>query len=237
MLSSAYISSLFLSQEQIGWRDLSTHLLVFSTESAFHYEADGANVLSGILPRNDEGCHLDKKGKYTEDIKQDYPSVPTLVRVLGKHNIIPIFAVTNHSYTYYQVGGLLLFNLHESSLTSCYNQTSGHRSTLYVLSALACLETPKVFPHCWGWSAARGFSQYPASHGDCFQGKLLSHLNTVRWRTIFFRHSAVDYNMAVINHASKTLICSFRISVLRWASEQRTDPKLLRLSSCPPVGR
>ncbi|XP_042363419.1 integrin beta-4 isoform X2 [Plectropomus leopardus] len=89
-------------QERIGWRNLSTHLLVFSTESAFHYETDGANVLSGILKRNDELCHLDKNDKYTEDIHQDYPSIPTLIRVLGKHNIIPIFAVTNHSYTYYK---------------------------------------------------------------------------------------------------------------------------------------
>lgn len=96
----------FLMQDRIGWRSNSTHLLVFSTESAFHYETDGANVLSGIVKRNDEGCHLDPAGKYTQDIYQDYPSIPTLVRLLGKHNIIPIFAVTNHSYTYYQVGKL-----------------------------------------------------------------------------------------------------------------------------------
>ncbi|XP_069012277.1 integrin beta-4 isoform X1 [Embiotoca jacksoni] len=88
--------------DRIGWRKHSTHLLVFSTESAFHYESDGANVLSGILPRNDELCHLDAKDKYTEDVNQDYPSIPTLIRLLGKHNIIPIFAVTNHSYTYYK---------------------------------------------------------------------------------------------------------------------------------------
>lgn len=62
-------------------------------------------MLSGILPRNDESCHLDDNDRYTEDTMQDYPSVPTLVRVLGKHNIIPIFAVTNHSYTYYKVSG------------------------------------------------------------------------------------------------------------------------------------
>jgi integrin beta 4 len=29
--------------------------------------------------------------------------VPTLVRLLAKHNIIPIFAVTNYSYSYYEV--------------------------------------------------------------------------------------------------------------------------------------
>ncbi|NXN12602.1 ITB4 protein, partial [Indicator maculatus] len=89
-------------KDKIGWRKDSTHLLVFSTESAFHYEADGTNVLAGILARNDEQCHLDTRGTYVYDTKQDYPSVPTLVRLLGQHNIIPIFAVTNHSYSYYE---------------------------------------------------------------------------------------------------------------------------------------
>uniref|UniRef100_A0A672V1I8 Integrin beta n=1 Tax=Strigops habroptila TaxID=2489341 RepID=A0A672V1I8_STRHB len=89
-------------KDKIGWRKDSTHLLVFSTESAFHYEADGTNVLAGILARNDEHCHLDANGTYVYDTKQDYPSVPTLVRLLGQHNIIPIFAVTNHSYSYYE---------------------------------------------------------------------------------------------------------------------------------------
>ncbi|XP_027605650.2 integrin beta-4 [Pipra filicauda] len=89
-------------KDKIGWRKDSTHLLVFSTESAFHYEADGTNVLAGILARNDEQCHLDSRGTYVYDTKQDYPSVPTLVRLLGQHNIIPIFAVTNHSYSYYE---------------------------------------------------------------------------------------------------------------------------------------
>ncbi|XP_028331362.1 integrin beta-4 isoform X2 [Gouania willdenowi] len=89
-------------EKEIGWRPESTHLLVFSTESAFHYEADGVNVLAGILKRNDEQCHLDPSDKYTEANNQDYPSVPTLVRILGEHNIIPVFAVTNHSYTYYK---------------------------------------------------------------------------------------------------------------------------------------
>uniref|UniRef100_A0A8C3P270 Integrin beta n=1 Tax=Cyanoderma ruficeps TaxID=181631 RepID=A0A8C3P270_9PASS len=89
-------------RDKIGWRKDSTHLLVFSTESAFHYEADGTNVLAGIMRRNDEQCHLDSHGTYDYDTKQDYPSVPTLVRLLGQHNIIPIFAVTNHSYSYYE---------------------------------------------------------------------------------------------------------------------------------------
>ncbi|XP_058245243.1 integrin beta-4 isoform X4 [Hemibagrus wyckioides] len=89
-------------KSQIGWRQHSTHLLVFSTESAFHYEADGINVLAGILPRNDEACHLDSNGQYTHATLQDYPSVPTLVRLLVQNNIIPIFAITNHSRSYYE---------------------------------------------------------------------------------------------------------------------------------------
>uniref|UniRef100_A0A3B1JGI3 Integrin beta n=1 Tax=Astyanax mexicanus TaxID=7994 RepID=A0A3B1JGI3_ASTMX len=89
-------------QSQIGWRNDTTHLLVFSTESAFHYEADGVNVLAGVLDRNDEKCHLDTGGSYTHATLQDYPSVPTLVRTLMKHNIIPVFAVTNHSLSYYE---------------------------------------------------------------------------------------------------------------------------------------
>ncbi|KAM3844897.1 integrin beta-4 isoform 3-T5 [Vipera latastei] len=89
-------------KENIGWRNDSTHLLVFSTESAFHYEADGANVLAGILRKNDEKCHLNQAGTYTFDTKQDYPSVSTLERLLRLSNIIPIFAVTNHSYDYYE---------------------------------------------------------------------------------------------------------------------------------------
>lgn len=55
------------------------------------------------MRRNDEQCHLNSAGTYTFDTKQDYPSVPTLVRLLGRRNIIPIFAVTNHSYDYYEV--------------------------------------------------------------------------------------------------------------------------------------
>ncbi|XP_027728588.1 integrin beta-4 isoform X3 [Vombatus ursinus] len=88
--------------KDIGWRKDSTHLLVFSTESAFHYEADGANVLAGIMKRNSEDCYLDSTGTYIQYNQQDYPSVPTLVRLLAQHNIIPIFAVTNHSFSYYE---------------------------------------------------------------------------------------------------------------------------------------
>lgn len=128
----------FLFQKEIGWRDGSTHLLVFSTESAFHYEADGANVLAGILPRNDELCHLDENGVYVQATKQDYPSIPTLVRLLGKHNIIPIFAVTSYSFEYYSVSTPQLFN--SSALLLDLEDP--------ICSFVPFAEIEGIFPHC-----------------------------------------------------------------------------------------
>uniref|UniRef100_UPI00358F1D7F integrin beta-4 n=1 Tax=Myxine glutinosa TaxID=7769 RepID=UPI00358F1D7F len=89
-------------KNKIGWRNETTHLLVFCTESAFHYEADGTNVLAGILERNDEKCHLSGDGTYTMAEYQDYPSIPMLVRHFARNSIIPIFAITNHAIEYYK---------------------------------------------------------------------------------------------------------------------------------------
>uniref|UniRef100_A0A8C4QF84 Integrin beta n=1 Tax=Eptatretus burgeri TaxID=7764 RepID=A0A8C4QF84_EPTBU len=89
-------------KDNIGWRNETTHLLVFCTESAFHYEADGTNVLAGILKRNDEQCHLSEDGTYTMAEFQDYPSIPMLVRHFARNSIIPIFAITNHAIEYYK---------------------------------------------------------------------------------------------------------------------------------------
>lgn len=142
------------SQTQIGWREHSTHLLVFSTESAFHYEADGTNVLAGILDRNDEKCHLNPEGHYTHDTLQDYPSIPTLVRLLVKHNIIPIFAITNHSYSYYEVC-CKVFN---SESGKCLN--SAVTQMLFVLFCRNCITTfqslkldsyRKILPTFWAF--------------------------------------------------------------------------------------
>jgi len=130
-------------------------LLVFSTESAFHYEADGTNVLAGILARNDEECHLDTHGTYVYDTKQDYPSVPTLVRLLGQHNIIPIFAVTNHSYSYYEVRELYgVTFLPGSSLDPLWSARAEAMSVTLSLwqgfssSGLGCERPPGVLLGC-----------------------------------------------------------------------------------------
>lgn len=49
---------------------------------------------------------------------------------------------------------------------------------------LLWVETPRVFSHRWGWSAARRLSQYPASHGDCLRGKTPPLLTPVRCKNI-----------------------------------------------------
>lgn len=49
---------------------------------------------------------------------------------------------------------------------------------------LLWVETPRVFSHRRGWSAARRLSQYPASHGDCLRGKTPPLLTPVRCKNI-----------------------------------------------------
>lgn len=52
------------------------------------------------------------------------------------------------------------------------------------------LETQRVFPHCWGWSTARRFSQYLASHGNCLWGEMSSN---------FCHYSAIYIDPLVMN--------------------------------------
>lgn len=58
---------------EIGWREKSRKLLLFSTDASFHYAGDGK--LGGIVKPNDGCCHLDKTGLYTHSTLQDYPSI------------------------------------------------------------------------------------------------------------------------------------------------------------------
>ncbi|XP_077472896.1 integrin beta-2 [Stigmatopora argus] len=77
--------------DQIGWRNSSTRLLVLATDDGFHMAGDGK--LAGILEPNDEQCHM-YNSLYTKSNEMDYPSVGQVAMQLEKHNIQPIFAVT-----------------------------------------------------------------------------------------------------------------------------------------------
>lgn len=83
----------------IGWRNSSTRLLVLTTDAGFHMAGDGR--LAGILEPNDQRCHLLDK-TYTHSSFMDYPSVGELALQLEKHNVQPIFAVTQDVYKIYK---------------------------------------------------------------------------------------------------------------------------------------
>ncbi|RZF32492.1 hypothetical protein LSTR_LSTR015395 [Laodelphax striatellus] len=59
-------------KEDIGWRDNSNRLVVYSTDSEYHRAGDGK--LGGIVKPNDGQCHLEN-GIYTHASVLDYPSV------------------------------------------------------------------------------------------------------------------------------------------------------------------
>ncbi|XP_065200071.1 integrin beta-PS-like isoform X1 [Planococcus citri] len=86
------IMQAIVCREQIGWRNQARKLLVFSTDSSFHYAGDGK--LGGIIKPNDGCCHLDNSGLYTHSTVQDYPSVSQINAKVKENSINVIFAVT-----------------------------------------------------------------------------------------------------------------------------------------------
>uniref|UniRef100_A0A4D5R9L8 Integrin beta n=1 Tax=Scolopendra viridis TaxID=118503 RepID=A0A4D5R9L8_SCOVI len=86
--------------KEIGWRDQSRKLLVFSTDSGFHYAGDGK--LGGIVKPNDGECHMNEEGYYTESIFQDYPSLSQINQKTKEKKIHMIFAVTASQVPIYE---------------------------------------------------------------------------------------------------------------------------------------
>lgn len=58
--------------QQIGWRERSRKIILFSTDAGFHYAGDGK--LAGIVEPNDGYCHMENN-RYTHSEIQDYPSL------------------------------------------------------------------------------------------------------------------------------------------------------------------
>ncbi|XP_011419534.3 integrin beta-1-B isoform X1 [Magallana gigas] len=84
---------------QIGWRTGSRRLLLFSTDSGFHYAGDGK--LGGILQANDGNCHLDSNGMYTDSSNKDYPSLSQIAVKAKENNVNLVFAVTDEQKNIY----------------------------------------------------------------------------------------------------------------------------------------
>ncbi|ELU10143.1 hypothetical protein CAPTEDRAFT_93285 [Capitella teleta] len=77
--------------QEIGWRNSSRKVLLFTTDDSFHHAGDGR--LGGIVTPNDGLCHLDAEGRYNESLNQDYPSIGHLASVIASKKVNVIFAV------------------------------------------------------------------------------------------------------------------------------------------------
>ncbi|XP_052004080.1 integrin beta-2 [Xyrauchen texanus] len=85
-------------ENEIGWANSSTRLLVLATDDGFHMAGDGK--LAAILEPNKETCQL-INNMYSKNNIWDYPSVGQIARKLEEKNIQPIFAVTKKMETVY----------------------------------------------------------------------------------------------------------------------------------------
>lgn len=86
--------------KQIGWRDKSRKMLVFSTDAGFHYAGDGR--LGGLVVPNDDKCWLDERGYYSKSTEFDYPSVGQVHKKIRDTQANVIFAVTEEQRVLYQ---------------------------------------------------------------------------------------------------------------------------------------
>ncbi|XP_072270695.1 integrin beta-3 [Pyxicephalus adspersus] len=86
--------------ERIGWRNESSHLLVFTTDARTHIALDGR--LAGIIHPNDGQCHLGNDNSYKLSTVLDYPSIGLMTEKLSQKNINLVFAVTREVQDLYK---------------------------------------------------------------------------------------------------------------------------------------
>lgn len=84
---------------EIGWRQKSRKMVLFSTDAGFHYAGDGK--LGGIITPNDGHCHM-QHNEYTESLNQDYPSISQLAHKISEQKVNVIFAVTDNQMNVYR---------------------------------------------------------------------------------------------------------------------------------------
>ncbi|XP_022083289.1 integrin beta-1-like [Acanthaster planci] len=88
-------------KDQIGWLPRARHIVVYTSDDAFHFAGDGK--LGGVVQPNNGECHLDPVTGYnTKANEYDYPSIGHLNFRMREQNVIPIFAVTSTNVHLYQ---------------------------------------------------------------------------------------------------------------------------------------
>ncbi|XP_053610846.1 integrin beta-nu [Plodia interpunctella] len=83
----------------IGWEPRSRKIVILLSDGLMHTAGDGK--ISGSVRRNDEACHLDENGYYSEAPTYDYPSIAQVYRLLDEYKVNVIFAVTNDVKIHY----------------------------------------------------------------------------------------------------------------------------------------
>nr|AVP12656.1 integrin beta 3 [Littorina littorea] len=77
---------------QIGWRQRSRRIIVYSSNSIFHLA--GGGLMGGATKNNDGDCHINSEGSYSpDDINYDFPSVGQIANKLDEKSTSVIFAV------------------------------------------------------------------------------------------------------------------------------------------------
>lgn len=112
-------------KEEIGWRQQSRRIIVYSTDDKFHYAGDGR--LAGIVAPNDERCHLNEDSEYEAYDIYDYPSVAQVNKIAKRENINIIFAVSGFVELYADISRLI-----ETSSYGLMNEDSSNVVELVV---------------------------------------------------------------------------------------------------------
>ncbi|CAK9828369.1 Integrin beta-nu [Anthophora retusa] len=95
-----------LCTDEVGWASQTRKIILVATDGHLHFAGDGK--LGGAIRRPDFKCHLDKRKQYSRATEFDYPSLAELSRLLQKHKINLIFAVTEDRRREYELIAALL---------------------------------------------------------------------------------------------------------------------------------
>lgn len=138
------IMQAIVCKKDIGWREKSRKLLVFSTDAGFHYAGDGK--LGGIVKPNDGECHLNSNGEYTESVTQDYPSIRYLVQ-FGKlkmfffYKFCLIFSQINRKVQENHVNIIFAVTANQFHIYNQLTGNSNHSHSLIEGSSAGMLES------------------------------------------------------------------------------------------------
>lgn len=94
--------------DKIGWSPTSRKIVILLSDGYMHVAGDGR--LGGATKNNDEQCHLDDSGYYSEAAIYDYPSIAQIYRLLDMYKVNVIFAVTESVKDHYDSLNQLLYD-------------------------------------------------------------------------------------------------------------------------------